>query len=88
MSVFAALLISPCIGTLNVAHLAARVSLFAPAVEVVALAERLAAARPDDGASRLPAQGAAARVPLAAHVAAHDVARVPRAVQGACNQAR
>ena len=68
------------------AHFAAGVPLLAAAVKVVALPVRLPAARADDGAAGLPVQGAAARVPLPAHVAAQDVARVPRPIQRACSQ--
>ena len=67
-------------------HFTACVSLLAPAVEVVALAVRFPATGSNDCAPGLPVQGPATRVPLAAHVAAYDVARVPRPIQGACNQ--
>ena len=70
------------------AHFAAGVPLLAAAVKVVALPVRLPAARADDGAAGLPVQGAAARVPLPAHVAAQDVAGVPRPIQRACSRSQ
>ena len=62
-------------------HFTAGISLFAPAVQVVALAVRFPATGANDGAPGLPAQGPAARIPLATHVTTDDVTGVPRTVQ-------